>query len=275
MTELKRWLDDSSELSGDERRALTAALSAPKADEFELVEEAKHAVWNALVPMLPAASGAALGTTALAAGKASLLATLAKPLAIGVALGTVTAGGLAFTLHEPAPQPPPIQVPAISAPVESAGVAKPSSPARSLERVPTASDPPESPNVRGTVVAPRASSPSASPSGALAAPASGLHPSVASFPSVSEASAGDSAEIRRMAAARTLLRSGQPRAALRELDAIATNFPNGTLAQEREALAVEALSALGERAAARERASRFLSRYPSSPHAAAVRRALE
>src|SRR6185503_877526 len=101
-------------------------------------------------------------------------------------------------------------------------------------------------------------------------------PSVASFPpNASRASAGDRAEIQRLGTARALLRSSQPRASLRELDAIAKDFPDGTLAQEREALAIEALGALGEHTAARERAARFLARYPTSPYAADVRRALE
>jgi hypothetical protein len=55
----------------------------------------------------------------------------------------------------------------------------------------------------------------------------------------------------------------------------AGHCPNSTLVQEREALAIEALGALGELATARERAARFLARYPASPHAEVVRRMLD
>lgn len=63
--------------------------------------------------------------------------------------------------------------------------------------------------------------------------------------------------------------------ALSALDAIAREFPNGALAQEREALAIEALRVGGRSAEARLRATAFLARYPASPHAASVRHALE
>ena len=43
-------------------------------------------------------------------------------------------------------------------------------------------------------------------------------------------------------------------------------FPRGALAQEREALAVEALVRVGRRAEARRRAERFLQRHPDSVH---------
>lgn len=100
-------------------------------------------------------------------------------------------------------------------------------------------------------------------------------PSQAAFPSEADASVLDRAESRRIARARALLRGSNARGALVELEAVRRDFPNGTLAQEREALSIEALLALGEKANARERAGAFLSRYPKSPHAALVRRALE
>ena len=78
-----------------------------------------------------------------------------------------------------------------------------------------------------------------------------------------------------MADARQLLRTGRGPEALAALDAIAREFPNGALAQEREALAIEALRVSGRSAEARARATKFLTRYPASPHASSVRRALE
>jgi hypothetical protein len=52
----------------------------------------------------------------------------------------------------------------------------------------------------------------------------------------------------------------------------ARKFPRGQLSADAEALAAEALAGRGERAAASERAARFLERYPEDPHAARMRR---
>ncbi|HEX6272458.1 MAG TPA: hypothetical protein VFZ53_05445, partial [Polyangiaceae bacterium] len=81
-------------------------------------------------------------------------------------------------------------------------------------------------------------------------------------------------ESRRVAEARALLRTGKPLAALAALSALGAEFPRGALVQEREALVVEALLASGRRDEARQRAREFLARYPTSPHAAAAKRAL-
>jgi hypothetical protein len=48
-------------------------------------------------------------------------------------------------------------------------------------------------------------------------------------------------------------------------------FADGALAQEREALTIEALAHAGRREAASARAVAFLRAYPGSPHAATVR----
>ena len=71
--------------------------------------------------------------------------------------------------------------------------------------------------------------------------------------------------------ARRDLREGRPEDALRLLDAARTEFAAGALVQEREALAIEALSRSGRREAARARAAAFLRAYPGSPHAASVK----
>ena len=59
--------------------------------------------------------------------------------------------------------------------------------------------------------------------------------------------------------------------ALALLEQARRQFPGGTLAQEREALSIEALAISGQRGAAAERARRFLEAHPSSMHAARVR----
>ena len=72
-------------------------------------------------------------------------------------------------------------------------------------------------------------------------------------------------------AARGALRGGDAAGALRKLDELGTRFPGGVLAQEREALAIEALYTTGQRAAASARAEAFLRAYPNSPHATRLR----
>jgi TolA-binding protein len=99
---------------------------------------------------------------------------------------------------------------------------------------------------------------------------------VAPPPTPAPASARDRArlESQRVAEARALLHAGDPRGALALLHSVASEFPNGVLVQEREALTVDALLASGDRDGARQRASDFVQRYPDSPHAPAVQRAL-
>jgi outer membrane protein assembly factor BamD (BamD/ComL family) len=101
-------------------------------------------------------------------------------------------------------------------------------------------------------------------------------PSEASFSSdLAPERARHLAESRRVADARALLLAGDARRALLELEAVRKDFPRGLLAQEREALAIEALGLLGERSEARQRADNFLRQYPGSPHATVVRKFLE
>jgi outer membrane protein assembly factor BamD (BamD/ComL family) len=71
------------------------------------------------------------------------------------------------------------------------------------------------------------------------------------------------------------LRAGQASDALKTLQSLERDEPNGLLQQEREALSIQALAALGQRDAARKRAAVFAQRYPASPHLSAVRRAAE
>jgi hypothetical protein len=71
--------------------------------------------------------------------------------------------------------------------------------------------------------------------------------------------------------ARGALRAGDPATALTWLDRAQNAASGGVLAQEREVLAIEALSAAGRRAEARSRAREFLARFPESPHTLHVR----
>jgi hypothetical protein len=78
-------------------------------------------------------------------------------------------------------------------------------------------------------------------------------------------------EIEQLDTARGRLQRGQARAALAELDAYRRAHPRGVLAQEAALLRIEALSAAGDRDAARRHAERFLREHPNSPHEARIR----
>ena len=74
--------------------------------------------------------------------------------------------------------------------------------------------------------------------------------------------------------ARSGLARGDATEALAAVDRHAREYPNGVLVEEREALAVKALVALGRRDEAHGRAARFEERFPSSLMLRAVKRAV-
>lgn len=76
-------------------------------------------------------------------------------------------------------------------------------------------------------------------------------------------------------AADTELRGGKPEAALAITHEHERRCPTGTLVQERERIAIEALVQLGRIDQARARARAFEERFPSSPHVGRIRQALE
>jgi hypothetical protein len=79
------------------------------------------------------------------------------------------------------------------------------------------------------------------------------------------------AEITLLDSVRAALAGGAPDQALRTVERYRQKFPAGLLAADAEALAIEALVEQGERAAAAQRARRFLARHPNDPHAPRVR----
>jgi hypothetical protein len=74
--------------------------------------------------------------------------------------------------------------------------------------------------------------------------------------------------------ARERLDNGDPKGALDDIALMASRFPRGELAQEREVVAIQALHAQGQRAAAAARTTAFLRAHPSSPYADSLRQAL-
>jgi hypothetical protein len=107
---------------------------------------------------------------------------------------------------------------------------------------------------------PSVSAPSATTSAAAPAPA---------------ASDSLSAERALLDPARIALGKGDGANALAAVDRHAAKYPTGKLAEEREAIAVQALVRLGRKDEARARGARFLSRYPQSVLSPAVEAALD
>ena len=145
---------------------------------------------------------------------------------------------------------------------------------------------PTSPSPSFVVTASRSESPSPSPSegGPPSIEASAL-PSAPPAPSApSASSAGPRArpddtvsdlarEQELVDTARGALARGRAAEALAATERHAARFPNGALAEERDALAVQALALDGRIDEARLRASRFTARYPRSIFRPAVERA--
>jgi len=257
---------EGRELTPDERRAL-GADHAEASPAF-----AKRAIWTALslklaapataaaAALSSAAPGAASGASAVATASSLTAVALVKSATIGVALGAAVGTGLYFGgRSEPLHSAPAI----VQSGEGKLGATSVPAPFHAVAR--TDSGPPSA-----------AASDSAPPVAEATPPVARSAPRVeASALAVTRVPAPPlvESESQRVAGARALLRSGNARAALDALDALGRDEPNGLLVQEREALVVETLAALGRRAAARARADAFLARYPRSPHAAAVRRA--
>jgi len=258
----KQWIRD---LPDEVRDVLDAgaSVSAP--------EGARQAVWGALAAKLPAA------TVGAAAGGLTALSVI-KPLAVGLALGAALTVGVIEIRNPVAPAPGPSVSGSVARVTPAPAQPRPSE---------LASNPVTEAVAESAVASPIKTAPTpgsapgslavASPSGSLGeSPPMSAASSVAAFPDEAAAQEHRTVrESRRLNQARAALQAGDARRALVQLDAIAVDFPSGVLVQERDALRIEALLAIGERARARELARQFLARHPRSPHAAAVERALQ
>lgn len=133
-----------------------------------------------------------------------------------------------------------------------------------------------SPSPLPSPIAERGVSPSgvAPPSPPTRAPAAARTQTTRTESTPSHATTSLADEARSLEAARVALAAGHASAALAALDQHDELFPRGELAPETAALRVEALSASGDRSAARSLGQAFLERNPSHPAAARVRRVL-
>jgi hypothetical protein len=136
--------------------------------------------------------------------------------------------------------------------------------------------PPAAPEARTSIAAPpRLAAPQPAPRPATSVPRAPAVPEPerprAARPAPASAAARDdlAEEVRILRAAEQSLASS-PGESLRLGEEHRRRFPRGTLAQEREVVAIDALVRLGRMDAARTRAERFGQSYPGSSHAARV-----
>jgi hypothetical protein len=257
MTDPKAW---AKGLSRDRLGVLEAGRNLP------VPAATKQAVWTALAAKLPAAATTGAGGAA-AHGIAKL--SLTKFLAVGVALGAAGAAGIAgyrqLTTEAPAPAPA-VSTRSAPASISSAGATLVAGPDQSDHAGPAPAEP--------IPALPTARSPASPHPGERAQPrANASAPTHVEAP-VSPTESATLVESRRLAAARASWRAGDARTALRELESLQRDFPHGILGQERDALRIQALAAIGQQARARELARGFLEQYRDSPHADAVRQVL-
>lgn len=224
------------------------------------------------------AAGTAAGSGTAAASKWIGGAALAKWVAAGVVSTAVVVGAVNVPSRDPAPavvSAPAVSVvapvqasrpalrvaapaPSASAPVvdEPVDVAVPAPPI-----APAVVDPPVvAPPARARVLAPKSTTP------ALDTPAS-----VQDVPAPQEDPRVLRQETELIGRAHAALARGDAPSALRAIEAHDRAFPNGVLAEEAQALRIEALERAGQHEAASAEAARFLARAPNSPHARRVR----
>jgi hypothetical protein len=273
MSAPKRWIEDGS--TPLERDLLRSAPS------IEPPPGAQGQVWAAVLSRLPPLGGppgspgdggagaagevSAAGKTAVAAKGAATVgvATAGVALLKGVLLGAGGAVALltAYSFVAPAPKPEPV-------PNRVAVVAAP--PVASSRTWPLGGKGVPASGPVATATAAALASPNAerrlpaeprSPAGGGAVEALPAAPAPVE---VIERETMLWEEGRLVGEARDSLRRGDATAALVQLEQIRTRFPGGSLAQEREALAIEALARSGQHAAASARATAFLHAYPTS-----------
>lgn len=263
----RRWLDEGG-LSSDARDLLE---SAPGPDP-----EARRRMWAAVQASV--AASAAAGTASAATGGAvttwfGVSAVVWKPV-LAVALVAVAAGGARMATTSTATNHAPPRASA-AAPVQRASavttVTRSSGEAPVV--VPTVA-PTEPvavvPTVEVRTVAPSAVVPAVVRVHRVAVPPS-VGARVLSAPDVTTAPTPVVSELESLQQAFASLRS-DPRASLARLETAARQHPDGVLAHEREALAIDALARLGRTDEARQRGAAFLAAHSESTQASRVRR---
>jgi len=281
-----------SDLSADARELLNRAR-----DELAPKPEDVAALRAAVAARIAVSGAAALGVSSAVKAATPPLGTAAGGLGLkvmaSVLLLAAVGGGVGFTVasrtagrRAGAPASPPLApVRAPSAPVTTRVMPVPASTG-------TAPAPSPSPPVvtfeslrPSSAVTRERASPGAPPArGRLPSTIVPLTPAAAATGEDEQAASAEAPVIPAQAPARSLaeevgllgaarsdLDQGRPEAALRRLDEHARRFPSGALTEERLALRVFALCALGRIEAARAAAGEVVRSAPDSPHLAGIR----
>jgi hypothetical protein len=233
-----RWAESETDAPPELARDIHV-LRAERASAAQLASLERRLAAELAAPTFAPASSTTLGL-----GSKTLIA-----LTVSGAIGL-----LAWTAHL---QREPIAAPAAS-PVPAPAVAAPAPPSR-----------PEPARSDATL----APAPEVAPSSVVNPPRRRrLPPRPAEQPAV--AAPTPESELALLRASQGALDS-HPAGALELAEQHARDYPHGLFAQEREVLAIEALLKLKRKAAAVDRAARFMQSFPDSPHARRVRALLE
>jgi hypothetical protein len=270
MKDPKRWLDRGGSSTQIERSILADAA------DVEPPEGARAAVWAALSATVAVGAGLGVaGTTTVAGatslapagkavsmmvGKSAVSAFAVKSLVAGLVVAAVGTGGYGYHRSMSHAAPPPA---ASTGLVEAA-----SDLGKTLATAAVAQAP--SPTAEPV----RDEAPAAEPPATVAAPARpapvAVNPAPAP-PASSDRSASLTAETRLLLRARDALRRGDAARALRLVEEAASRYPGGGLAQEADAIRIEALARSGNKREASERLTDFEHAHPGSPHAERLR----
>jgi hypothetical protein len=273
MTDPKRWLDEGGGGTAEERALLESGRNV------KMPSALRKRVWLGIAGGVAgvgasagAAAGGALGQGAAATGTLSLVFSGAAAKTL-IAVAVVGGTGLGVAALRSSLRPLATTTTA-EAPsqrkIETGEVAESASPE------PPAADTAER---SGTLPEHKPRAPVAARGVAKAPPSPVAQAEDVAAPRTEPAPERTTSRLREESAAvvavRKTLLSGDAAEALRMLDRLRTDFPNGALVQEREALAVRALVESGQKEAARKRGEAFLRAFPRSPHAAEVRALLD
>lgn len=235
-------------LGPDERSVLRAGV------HLDPPSGAKDEIWAAIASKLPPGGGGGPGASGLETA-------LWKKVAIGFAMGLVGMGAAELASHSTGSSIHTAPIAAANADTPRVAVTQ-INPTPTPQHAPTLLQPSEQPRAR-------------QPSTTLALPSPTTQP-VASVEEetldpVQKRKSQLEDESRMLRQARTALQTGNASGALALLADSQKQHPKLILAQEHEALTIDALAASGGQVAARARAARFLELYPTSPHAEKMR----
>ena len=253
------------------------ALLAHERRELEPSPDIRERVWGQVVtailpvvPQLPSASGPKLPPLHRLGGATvrQLLGGKLLPVLVSFGVG----GGTGAALHAKLAPRPVLQAAPVGAPRVSPPAPNPA-PSPLGAPTPPSSLPPWVMETRSHPDAPRRLEPTAEQK--PAAKQKTVHEAPMAEPKPTKRDEELAAERALLDMAGTALRRGDPTAALKALDQHSRDFTEGALAEEREALRVQALAGLGCAPDAIEAAATFHQKFPKSLLWPAVRAAIQ